>query len=402
MKGKEILYIGKATSLADRVKSYMSKDLIKTRGPLILDMVTQSESISFKKTESVLEALILESNLIKKHQPKYNTKEKDNKSFNYVCITKEIIPRVLIIRERNLKKIKTSIGYDYFYGQIKISDVFGPFTNGPLLKESMKIIRKILPYVDNDSLKKQNKEFYKQLNLTPNLEKGQLTLADNKLPGLLGYKNNVKNIILFLKGKKNSVINNLKKEMTILAKDKEFEKANEVKKRIFALNHINDIALIKEDINLDNHPPFRIEAYDIAHMSGKNMVGVMVVIENNNLVNSEYRKFNIKTVNGANDTAALAEILERRLQHKEWRLPDLIVIDGGVGQINIAKKIIKNNKLPIPVVSVVKDEKHKAKAILGDEKLIMQFKKLILLANAESHRFAITFHKLKRKKGFIS
>jgi len=102
LKGKDILYIGKATSLGDRVKSYFGKDLINTRGPMILDMVVQTTKIKYEETDSVLEALILESNLIKKYQPKYNVKEKDNKSFNYVCITKDIIPKVLIIRGRNL------------------------------------------------------------------------------------------------------------------------------------------------------------------------------------------------------------------------------------------------------------------------------------------------------------
>ena len=102
-KGGDILYIGKATSLKDRVRSYFSSDLIGTRGPLILDMVFKADKIDFIKTDSVLEALILESELIKKHQPKYNTKEKDNKSFNYVIITKENFPRVLIVRGRNLE-----------------------------------------------------------------------------------------------------------------------------------------------------------------------------------------------------------------------------------------------------------------------------------------------------------
>ena len=88
-KGKGIMYIGKATLLKDRVKSYFSNDLIATRGPLIVDMVFQADNIDFIKTDSVLEALILESNLIKKHQPKYNTKEKDDRSYNYVVITKE-------------------------------------------------------------------------------------------------------------------------------------------------------------------------------------------------------------------------------------------------------------------------------------------------------------------------
>ena len=100
--GRDLLYIGKATSLRDRVKSYFSKDLIETRGPLILDMVFKASTIKWQETDSVLEALILESNLIKKHQPYYNTKEKDDKSWNYICITDEPFPKVLMIRGKDI------------------------------------------------------------------------------------------------------------------------------------------------------------------------------------------------------------------------------------------------------------------------------------------------------------
>ena len=108
-KGKDILYIGKATSLKSRLRSYFAKDLINTRGPMILDMVTLADNITWQESDSVLEALIAEANLIKKYQPKYNTKEKDNKSFNYVCLTKEKLPRVLIERERLLEKEKYQV-----------------------------------------------------------------------------------------------------------------------------------------------------------------------------------------------------------------------------------------------------------------------------------------------------
>ena len=447
LKNKEILYIGKATSLSDRVKSYFSKDLIETRGPMILDMVTQSTSIRYEKTDSVLEALILESNLIKKHQPKYNTKEKDNKSFNYVCITNEEIPKVLIMRGRVLKMSRVPLVYknfprftpegpytdENFYkqaGQKKVfyKSIFGPFPNGAQLKEAMKIIRRIFPYVDEQSIKKNNVEFYRQLGLAPEIKGASQKISFQKVLGsprhkssskmearpdhfekefsvtLLEYKKNIKNLKLFFEGKKKCVITNLKKEMLSFAKKKEFEKANDIKKKIFALNHINDIALIKEEsqnyLN-DTNSNFRIEAYDVAHMSGENMVGVMVVVEDGELNKKEYRKFVVRTVDRPDDTKALAEILDRRLAHKEWHNPDLIVVDGGLAQINKAKQVLKNNKILIPVVSVLKDDKHKAKAIIGDDLLIKKHKKDILLANAESHRFAITFHKQKRSKAFI-
>lgn len=368
-KGDKILYIGKATSLRSRVKSYFNKNIIGTRGGMIVEMVFLADNLKWQEADSVLEAVILEANLIKKYKPKYNTKEKDDKSWNYVCFTKDEIPKVNIIRGRNLDKIKYSF-------------IFGPFTSGLLLKDAMKIIRPIFPYFDDDSIRRNNREFYKQIGLVPHDE----------------YKNNIKNLRLFFQGKKKRILVNLKKEMMFFAKNKEFEKANEIKKRIFALNHINDIALIKrdnyEDLIKNN---FRIEAYDVAHIFGKNMVGVMTVIENGEVNKREYKKFIIKTQDKANDTGALEEILFRRFKHTEWRLPDIIVVDGGIAQLNKTKTICHN----ISIVSVLKDDKHKPKAILGDEKIIKKYKNEILLANNESHRFALTFHKKRREKKFL-
>ena len=160
---------------------------------------------------------------------------------------------------------------------------------------------------------------------------------------------------------------------------KEFEKAGEIKKRLFSLEHINDVALIKGDylVSVQN---FRIEAYDIAHMFGSNMVGVMTVIENGQLAKNEYKKFIIRTQTSSNDTGALEEVLSRRLRHVEWGLPSLIVMDGSIAQINVAKTVLNRYQYKIPVVSVIKDDKHKAKAIIGDQSIIKKYKKDIIFA----------------------
>ncbi len=425
LKNGKILYIGKATSLKDRVKSYFGRDLIGTRGPIILDMVFKADKIDWQETDSVLEALILEANLIKKHQPKYNTKEKSDKSFNYVCITKEKLPKVTIARGKELQGqqnfSRSSLprvrgGAHTNKNFVALSAyVFGPFPNSTQLREALKIVRKIFPFLDDKS--KNYIEFYRQINLIPDLN-------DTKL-----YKQNIKNIILFFSAKKQQIFRNLKKEMIAYAKSREFEKAGEIKRQLFALQHINDVALIRdENITRGNAftqslgpslrsatpsqkhflAPFRIEAYDIAHMSGKNMVGVMVVVEDGEVNKNEYRKFRIRTQNGSNDTGALKEVLERRLAHIEWNYPSLIVVDGGVAQINVAKKVLSRVHLDIPLVSVVKDERHKPKAIMGDDprqggasKLGLKYRKEILLANSEAHRFAIAYHKKMRTKNFL-
>jgi len=375
LKGKEIIYIGKATSLRSRTRSYFSKDLIKTRGPVTVDMVFKADGLKWEATPSVLEALILEANLIKKHQPYYNIKEKDDKSWNYVVITKETLPKVIIVRERNLVK------EDY-------KNIYGPFTKGTQLIEALKIIRKIFPFLDNKS--KNYLEFYRQINLVPDLENRQM------------YLENIKNIKLFFSGKKKKILQNLKKEMAKYAKAREFEKAGEVKRQIFALQHINDVSLLKEEnYRLKGDGAFRIEAYDIAHMSGKNMVGVMTVVENGQVVKSEYKKFKIRTQAGANDVGALEEVLKRRLAHTEWNYPNLIVVDGGIAQINIAEKTLRNLKVGAPVVSVLKDERHKPKALQGNGQMAKDNKNAILLANSEAHRFAISYHKNMRGKNFL-
>ncbi len=386
--GKNILYIGKATILRGRVRSYFSKDLIATRGPLLVDMVTRSNKILWQKTDSVLEALILEASLIKKYQPYYNTKEKDDKSFSYVCITKEAFPKVLVFRERSLKM---SVYEEE--NNIKFQAKYGPFTNGVQLKEAMKIIRPIFPYIDAQSAKSDNFEFYRQIGLSPNVGTKEAQIA---------YDKNIKNLKLFFQGKKKIVISNFKKEMMLYARNKEFERAGEMKRRIFASMHINDIALLKSDNLLEKAgESFRIEAYDIAHMGGRNMVGVMVVLENGTVVKSEYKKFKIRTQSGSNDTGALAEVLSRRLLHREWQYPNLIVVDGSTTQINVAKAALMKERAEIPVVAVVKDERHKPKEILGDREYGLKYKREILLANSEAHRFAIAYHKKRRAKSFL-
>lgn len=410
LKGKYILYIGKATSLKDRVRSYFSSDLIKTRGMLLVDMVARADTVKYVETDSVLEALILEANEIKKHQPYYNTKEKDDKSFNYVCITKD--NKISIERGKQLN-MKNSLGLTllrvrggtHTLQNSSYRAVYGPFTSGMQLREAMKIIRRLFPYIEERRGTKGREEFYKQIKLFP------ADSAENK--------NNIKNIKLFFEGKKKKIIFNLKKEMNSLAKELKFEEASEIKRKIFALNHINDIALIKVDLHTprlveEGWPKgrggvFRIEAYDIAHMGGKNMVGVMTVVVNGEVEKSEYKKFRVKlqdapariAMQGGNDTGALAEVLERRLAHTEWPYPKLIVVDGGVAQINVASKLLEKSGIMIPVVSVLKDEKHKPKDILGDKATARKYEKEILLANSEAHRFAINYHKNMRNKNFI-
>jgi len=162
---------------------------------------------------------------------------------------------------------------------------------------------------------------------------------------------------------------------------------------LYSLEHIQDVSMIKKEGSKNS---IRIEAYDIAHMSGKNMVGVMVVLNNGEFDKNEYRKFNIQTVDGPNDTKALREVLERRFSHTEWAIPNLVVVDGGIAQLNAAKEILPKE---VGLVSIVKDSRHKAREILTSNNFeANNLKSDIVKINAEAHRFAITFHRKKRGK----
>ena len=379
LKGKEILYIGKATSLRNRVRSYFQGDIVDKRSPIIAKMLKESDSLNWQETDSALEALILEANQIRKCQPSYNSKEKDNKSFNYVVITNENFPRVVTVRAHNLFQGKTNLK------DVSIKYEFGPFPNGGALREALRIIRKIFPYRDLASSKKDYERFYKQLGLLPDVSTSK---AINK------YKRNIQNIKLFFQGKKKQLLKSLEKQMMVEAKAENFEEAQRIKGQIFALNHIRDVSIIDDSFFNDPRKMnnFRVEAYDIAHTSGKNVVGVMTVVEDGEAQKSEYRKFIIKEKPGNNDVKALKEVIERRLAHNEWPLPKVMVADGGKQQKNAIESVLDKYGVQIPVIAVVKDQYHRPKNILGTT----PYEKDVLLSNTEAHRFAISFHRKKR------
>lgn len=435
IKDGQTLYIGKATSLQERLRSYFNPDLMATRGRRIVNMVAVADKIEFEKADSVLEAFIRETELIKKYQPITNSLSKDNKSFNFVVITDEEFPRVLVERGRNLEMAEAYMTPKY---------VFGPYPYGAELREAMKILRRIFPYRDN---------CIPASELPPHKEpKGCFNYSIGLCPGVCAgvisrkeYLKIINNIRLFFQGKKSKVISNLKKEMMTHAKKQEFELANLVKKTLYSIEHIKDISMIKRERedqtqmreNFQNmqedwsgeeaQKRIRIESYDIAHMAGQDMVGVMCVMTDNELDKSQYRKFIIKDFKASNDTGALKEVLRRRLQHGEWALPDIIVVDGGIAQLHAVEEAVsaffKNATQEFPekfsesffehelpaVISVVKDNAHKAREILytsADEILINSISnkvssQKVFELNAETHRFAITFHKKKRGESFL-
>ena len=381
-KNKKVLYIGKATSLRDRVRSYFAADLHEVRSPLVANMVAQAVSLDWRQTDSVLEALLLEASLVKTYKPKANTDLKDDKSFNYVVVTDEEYPRVLVIRGKNLNEAPKS------------KKVFGPFPHGTQLKDAMKLIRKIFPYRDTCKLDLGRRCFSAQIGLCPGVCSGDVSKQD--------YRRNIRHIVLLFEGKKTQLVKALNKEMRAAAAAEDFELAKEIQRQMYALQHIQDVSLIKSEYrNLKSETlHYRIEAYDIAHMRGSAAVGVMTVVEGGAAEKSQYRKFKIKSAKAGDDPGALKEVLSRRLGHDEWPLPRMIVVDGSTAQINAAQRILAEYGMAIPVVGVVKDEKHRPRNIIGDRELIKNKERDILLANAEAHRFAIGYHRKTSRKEF--
>lgn len=420
---KEVLYIGKATSLRDRVRSYFAPDIAEVRSQLIANMVAKAKSIDWRQTDSVLEALILEAHLIKNYKPRYNTDEKDDKSWNYVVITNEDFPIIELKRGKELQIASKNYSFDTAGRQgdgLKSNSsslyTFGPFPHGLQLKEALKLIRKIFPYRDSKcvpcdvQIAKGAKHcrpcFNRSIGLCPGVCTGEVSRAE--------YRKIIRRITLFFEAKKPTLIKSLERDMQAAAKDENFEEAAQLRKQIFALNHIQDVSLIKDEYrspstSLGAIRPWRIEAYDAAHLRGTAAVGVMTVVEDGAARPGEYRKFRLRQAKAGDDPGALKEILSRRLGHEEWPLPRLIVVDGAIAQINVAESLLKELGIKIPVVGVVKDEKHRPREIRGpstalgtsDRDLIKDRERDILLANAEAHRFAIGYHRKKSRKELL-
>jgi len=355
----EILYIGRATSLRRRVLQYFQKQL-ELR---LAEMVDSAVKLKTINTETVLEAIILEANLIKKHWPKYNIKDKDDRSFNYVVFAQGDYPRPVIVRGRELSRFPR--------GSAKI---FGPFQNATLLKNTLRVIRRIFPY-----------STCKPFAGTPCFDY-QIGLCPGACLGLIApveYRRNIANIIKIFEGKKKQLIKTLEKTKPEAAA---------------GLKHIRDASLITRDELVATGNVGRIEAYDISHFAGQEAVGAMAVFASGEPDRSAYRLFNIHTPAG-DDLRALEEVIERRLNHREWPLPDVFVIDGGRPQIDFLKKVFAERRLAKPLVGLSKLAGDKLVYPAGtgrDFKTLAENAKLIFLrARDEAHRFGNSARKKK-------
>jgi excinuclease ABC subunit C len=379
----KILYVGKAANLRRRVESYFTRP----HDARIQKLVDEIREIELRHTDTAIEALILESELIKKLEPPFNIREKDDTSFLYVVITKDIFPRVLVMRGKDLPNIA-------------ITKKFGPFTSSSSAREAYRIVRRIFPFNTHAALlgktsaanhKPTKLCFDAQIGLCPGVCAGGITKQE--------YRRTIKHIILFFEGKKERIINALEREMEKAAKKTDFEQAERLRRQLFALRHIQDVALINDTAIHSDAPKFRIEGYDISNISGTSSVGSMVVFTNGRPDKAQYRKFKIKSVKGANDVASLQEVLARRLRN-EWPLPDLFLIDGGLPQVHAAEQILRGADVKIPIIGLAKGPERKRNDVIGAIPEGTDLATLIKVRD-EAHRFAITYHRALRKARFL-
>lgn len=394
-KTGRLLYIGKATSLKHRVGSYFTK----AHDNRIAEMVSQIVRIDYQQTGTVIEALVLEANEIKRLRPYYNILQQDDKSFLYLVITNEEYPRPLLVRGHDLQQW----GINPFAKKIsqraqeKFLSVFGPYTSSRSLKMALDLIRKIIPWSDclpPSKTRKKKPCFYVHLKKCPGVCTGGISPKD--------YKKIIRQLILFFEGKKQRLVKQFEKDMHQAAKEQRFEQAAALRKKLFALEHIQDIALIgKEE---QESVVGRIEGYDISNISGKSAVGSMVVFEEGKPAKDKYRKFKIQTVQGANDIAMLEEVLRRRLHRAQtqphvWPLPQLMIIDGGEGQVHRVQEVLEEFGFVVPVIGIAKGLDRKQDRLVfdtSDQRLVSvsgQWKELFQKVRDEAHRFAVKYHR---------
>lgn len=345
-KNGEIIYVGKAAILKNRVRQYFqsTRDMdIKTRA-----LVEEIEDTDWVETESELDALFLESEMVKRYMPRFNILLRDDKSQIFVRIDmKSDWPTVSFTRN------PIDDGADYF----------GPYYNGFAIKKALRYLRKVFPYYTKPPKDGARPDLDSHIGLSPR-------------PGTLSsdYKATLRQLIRYFEGGRKAIIRDIEKEMQLAAKLHDFENA------ALYRNKLNDLKALQHrimfgdkefmDISKDKalsdlvelfgltKIPARIEGYDISHMGGVNVVASMVVFTNGVSDRAEYRKFKTR-IERNDDYANMREVLTRRFSEKNvkaWGKPDLILIDGGKGQLDAALGALEALEIAIPTISIAKRE----------------------------------------------
>lgn len=377
-----ILYIGKAVSLKKRVLSYFSRPLIHRLEALIRD----TKQMDWMVTGSEAEALLVESSLIKEHQPKFNVLLRDDKSYPVLKVTaEESFPRLFIGRPTTHEPGVQEIG---------------PFTSGSLLKEAFQAIRRIFPFRTCRTLPRRAcLDYY--LKLCPAPCEGKISQE--------AYRENLQQVFRLMEGKKADVVKTLEEKMQETSRQRRFEEAAKFRDQIAGLAEITlrPKQLVASEALADLHQllrlpavPHRIEGFDISNIFGREAVGSMVLFVDGKPFKEGYKRFKIKSVSGIDDYAMMREVVRRRFGH-EWPLPDLVLIDGGRGHLNAALEVLAQLKLELSAVGIAKEfeelflPRQQQPLILPPQSKALQ---ILQRVRDEAHRFAIGYHRLLRGK----
>jgi excinuclease ABC subunit C len=417
----EILYIGKAANLRNRVRSYFQAGRAADTKTDIL--VSEIADIDWTEVETEADALFLEAELVRRYQPRFNILLRDDKSLQYVRIDyKSDYPTVTLIRQPLDDKAESC----------------GPYINGYAVKKALRYLRRAFPYAISKPAGQKRTNLFYHLGLDPGLEEGKTSLSE--------YRANLRKLMRYLRGQRLSLTRDIERDMKRAARAKDFEQAAHFRNQLQALQQLSrqilfsdrelqdaskDLALVELAtlLGLPN-PPRRIEGFDISHMQGTDTVASMVVFISGLPDKASYRKFKMRLA-GNDDFAHMAETIRRRLREdnrKKWGVGDLMLIDGGRGQLSAAIKARDECQQTIPMIGLAKRQEEiiiskqatsnkqqaetltKAKAMKayvtdsGDFISIELPKdsnsvKLLQRIRDESHRFAVSYHStLKRSR----
>ena len=387
-----IIYVGKAVNLRRRVQSYFRG---KAQDPKTGLLVAQIADIDVVQTHSEAAALILEAALVKEHFPRFNIDLKDGKSYPYIELTQEEFPLVSLVRLAGVDGKKPGARY------------FGPYVDAPLVREALGLVRKIFPFRSCLTMPKKPC-LYNDIGLCDAPCAGQISVED--------YRRKINNIRCVLDGRKDELYRNLRQDMERLAQARDFERAAEARDQLRAVgalyasspdaNYFKEAEQLQRAFGLPRRPE-RVECIDISTTMGANSVGSVVTFLDGRPDKSNYRRFRIREVEGMDDFKMVAEVVRRRygrLKRAGAAYPDLVIIDGGKGQLAAAEAELRALDAAIPLISLAKREEEvflpgrRGPVILDRSSLALRFLQRV---RDEALRFALAYHRILRGKKFV-
>jgi len=414
----EIIYIGKAAVLRNRVRQYFQKS--RTRDAKTDALVAEIRDVDWIEVDTELDALFLEAEMIRRYMPRYNILLRDDKSMVYIRVDYDSDYPTVSTTRRPLDD-----GARYF----------GPYLSVASVRQALKLLRRIFPYATKKTNGAKRANLHYHLGLDPGLEEGKTSLKE--------YRANLRRLMAYIEGKRASIMADLEKQMNKQAKEHQFEAAANSRNQLFALKNLSKQVVfsdkeyldISKDYALDelvklfglSAAPRRIEGFDISHMSGTDVVASMVVFTNGVSNKGEYRKFKTR-INKNDDFYNMNETIMRRFSEKnikQWSKPNLVLIDGGKGQLRAAIKARnESGQSTIPFIGLAKKyeqiviSKNESSIQVNSQELkklsglvaentdfivitlphTTNLIKLLQRIRDESHRFAVSYHSTLKTK----